>query len=165
MPRHILELDDHSVTVPAHGTATVEVDARGDVGEFCSTRRTARSAAGSWPRGRVGHDRVRVTTAVGMYLEPEMVDVKAGPIDRNGDPVYFFGDLDITDLHQPTRALYLLASGEITLRPRAGNHFIMSRSSGPPRTTGPSPTPISSTRIGGSRTTRRWSSTPATPDR
>ena len=124
VPRDILELDDHSVTIPAHGTATVEVDARGDVGEL---RDTAYGEIGGRivAEGRVGHDRVRVTTAVGMYLEPEMVDVTVRALDRNGAPATS-GNLDLTDLHQPSRALYLFTGEDITLRLRAGSHFISS---------------------------------------
>ena len=92
----------------------------------CATRRTARSAGGSSRRaGQVGHDRVRVTTAVGMYLEPEMVDVTVSALDRNGAPATS-GNLDLTDLHQPSRALYLFTGEDITLRLRAGSHFISS---------------------------------------
>ena len=60
-----------------------------------------------------------------MYLEPEMVDVTVRAIDRNGDPATS-GNLDITDLHQPTRALYLFTGEDITLRLRAGSHFLSS---------------------------------------
>ena len=106
------------------GRATVEVDARGDVGDL---RDTAYGEIG----GRIvasaghGHDRLRVTTAVGMYLEPEMVDVTVRAIDRNGDPATS-GNLDITDLHQPSRALHLFTGEDITLRLRAGSHFLSS---------------------------------------
>ena len=59
VPGRILELDDHSVTVPAHGTATVEVDARGDVGDL---RDTAYGEIG----GRiVASGRVTATTGCG----------------------------------------------------------------------------------------------------
>ena len=124
VPSRLLELDDHSVTVRAHDTATVEVDARGDVGGL---RDSAYGGIGGRivATGRIGHDKVRVTTAVGMYLELKMVDVTVRAVDRNGDPATS-GNLDITDLHQPHRALYLFTGEDVTLRLRAGSHFLSS---------------------------------------
>jgi subtilisin family serine protease len=124
VPNRLLELGDRFVTVPAHGTATVEVDARGDIGGL---RDSAYGGIGGRivATGRVGQDRLRVTTAVGMYLEPRTVEVTVRAIDRNGDPATS-GNLDITDLHQPNRALYLFTGEDVTLRLRAGSHFLSS---------------------------------------
>jgi subtilisin family serine protease len=124
VPGRLLELDDRFVTVRAHDTASVEVHARGDVGGL---RDSAYGGIGGRivATGLVEHDRVRVTTAVGMYLEPRTVEVTVRAIDRNGDPATS-GNLDITDLHQPNRALYLFTGEDVTLRLRAGSHFLSS---------------------------------------
>ena len=120
---HLIDLRDDRVTVPAHGTASVDVIARGDVHDL---RDTAYGEIG----GRIvatgsGRDHVRLTTAVGMWLEPETVTVTVKAIDRNGAAATS-GNLDITDLHQPTRTLHFFTGEDITLRLRAGSYFISS---------------------------------------
>jgi subtilisin family serine protease len=119
VPSYLLYLRDHRITVPANGTATVDLTARGNLFPL---RDTAYGEIGARVVARAGHD-VRVTTAVGYWLEPKTVDVTIRAIDRNGDPATS-GSLDITDLHQPTRTLYFLRGSDLTLRLRAGSYFV-----------------------------------------
>ena len=122
VPGALLRLEEQSVTVPAHGTASVAVQARGDVGHL---RETAYGGIGARIVATAGHgpQQVRLTTAVGMYLEPKTVEVTVRAIDRNGDPATG-GSLDITDLHQPSRALHVFTGEDLTLRLRAGDYFL-----------------------------------------
>ncbi|HEX5969805.1 MAG TPA: S8 family serine peptidase, partial [Intrasporangium sp.] len=89
-------LRSHTVTVPAHGTATVGVVARGDLGGL---RNTAYGEIGGRivAEGSGASQDVEVTTAVGFWLEPKTVTVTVKGVNRNGEAAAS-GFLDITDL-------------------------------------------------------------------
>jgi subtilisin family serine protease len=115
-----IELIDHNVTVPAHGTATARVVARGDLGDL-------RDSAYGEIGGRIiaqakGGKDAHVTTAVGFWLEPKTVTVTIKGIDRNGAAATS-GFLDFTDLHQPARSLFYFDGSDLTMRVRAGSYF------------------------------------------
>ncbi|WP_167007329.1 S8 family serine peptidase [Mumia sp. ZJ430] len=122
VPESLLKLGAHTITVPAHGTKTVDVTARGHVGTL---RDGAYGEIGGriLATGKVGHRAVEVTTAVGVWLEPETVTVTLKTIDRNGEPATS-GALDITDVHQPARSLVYLDGTDLTLRLRAGSYAV-----------------------------------------
>ncbi|HEY1176955.1 MAG TPA: S8 family serine peptidase, partial [Phytomonospora sp.] len=114
-----ITLGKSRITVPAHGTATVPVTANGylhglDASSYGEIG--GRSLA-------TGKNGVRVTTAVGFWLEPESVDVTVKAIDRNGAPATS-GYLDLTDTHQPARSLIYFTGEDITLRLRADSHVL-----------------------------------------
>lgn len=120
VPSYLLQLRDRRITVPAHGTTSVRVVARGNA---AALRDTAYGEIGARVVARGGPDR-RVTTAVGFWLEPKTVDVTIRGIDRDGDAASS-GYLDVTDLHQPTRSVHYFSGGsELTMRLRAGSYFI-----------------------------------------
>lgn len=122
VPADLVSLRDRTVTVPAHGSASVDVRARGDVGALRDTAYgeiSARVVA----RGVAEDRHVRVTTAVGMWLEPETVDVTVRVLDRDGAPATV-GTLDLTDLHQPSRTLYQLTGEDVELRLRVGSYHL-----------------------------------------
>jgi subtilisin family serine protease len=124
VPASLLLLRDDSVTVPAHGTATVDVAARGFIGDL---RETAYGEIGGRivAEGTSGGQKVRVTTAVGFWLEPETVTLTIKAIDRNGAPAKS-GSLDITDMHQPARSGIFFNGSDITMDVRAGSYAINS---------------------------------------
>ncbi|GAA1721969.1 S8 family serine peptidase [Isoptericola hypogeus] len=124
VPSYLLGVDDRVITVPARGSATVDVVARGDVGTL---RESAYGEIGGRivARGGAGHEAVRVTTAVGFWLEPETVTVTVKGIDRDGAAATA-GYLDITDMHQPSRAVHYFTGEDLTLRLRAGSYVVTS---------------------------------------
>ncbi len=122
VPSDLIRLKDQSVTVPPRGSRTIDVEARGN------TDRLRDSAYGEISArivatGRDDDGQVRVTTAVGLWLEPETVTVTLRVLDRTGAPATS-GTLDITDMHQPTRALHQLTGEDIELRVRAGSYHL-----------------------------------------
>jgi subtilisin family serine protease len=119
VPAYLLSLSDHHITVPANGTASVGVVGRGNIGPL---RDTAYGEIGARVVARSGPD-ARVTTAVGYWLEPKMVDVTVRAIDRSGNPATS-GSLDFTDLHQPSRTLQFFRGSDITMRLRAGSYLV-----------------------------------------
>jgi subtilisin family serine protease len=122
MPSRALRLVDDKVTVPAHGTAAVDVVARGDLGDL---RDTAYGEIGGRivAEGRGAARHVQVTTAVGFWLEPETVSLTVKSIDRNGAAATS-GFLDITDMHQPARAVAFFDGEDLTTRVRVGSFFV-----------------------------------------
>ncbi|GIG68600.1 S8 family serine peptidase [Phytomonospora endophytica] len=114
-----ITLGKTKITIPAHGTATVPVTANGYLHGLDA------SSYGEIG-GRIiatGRNGVRVTTAVGFWLEPESVDVTVKAIDRNGAPATG-GYLDLTDAHQPARSLIYFQGEDIPLRLRADSHVV-----------------------------------------
>ncbi|GLZ75869.1 hypothetical protein Afil01_06760 [Actinorhabdospora filicis] len=115
------DLTRNHVTVPAHGTATVGVTARGDL-RGLKDGQYGEIGARLVAKGRHG---VRVTTSVGFWLEPETVTVTFKALDRNGAAATS-GYLDITDMHQPARSVAYWTGEDVTLRLRAGKYFVTS---------------------------------------
>ncbi|MEV0645650.1 S8 family serine peptidase [Phytomonospora sp. NPDC050363] len=119
VPSRAITLESSRITIPANGTATVPVTANGylhglDASSYGEIG--ARIVA-------TGENGVRVTTAVGFWLEPETVDVTVKAVDRTGAPATS-GYLDITDTHQPARSLIYFTGEDITLRLRADSHVL-----------------------------------------
>ncbi|HYJ67837.1 MAG TPA: S8 family serine peptidase [Nocardioidaceae bacterium] len=119
VPSYLLGLSDYTITVPARGSTSVGVVARGNVAPL---RDTAYGEIGARVVAR-GADDVRVTTAVGYWLEPKTVDVTIRAIDRNGNPATS-GTLDFTDMHQPSRTVQFLRGADLTMRLRVGSYLV-----------------------------------------
>jgi subtilisin family serine protease len=124
VPEHLIRLEDHVVTVPAHGTATVPVEAHGNVGTL---RDSAYGEIGGRivGTGKVAGKRVRVTTAVGFWLSPKTVTVTLKAVNRDGVAATS-GLLDITDMHQPSRSTFTINGADRVLTLRAGDYVVSS---------------------------------------
>ncbi len=117
-----ITLSEKIVEIPAHGSASVDVIARSSVGDL---RETAYGEIGARivATGTAGATDIHATTAVGFWLEPETVTVTVKAIDRNGAAAVA-GYLDITDMHKPSRAIHGFTGSDLTVRVRAGSHFV-----------------------------------------
>ncbi|GAB3619866.1 S8 family serine peptidase [Glutamicibacter endophyticus] len=123
VPGNLIKLGARQVTVPANGTATVEVTASGDA-------KTLRADAYGEIGARivattVGDEQLQAVTAVGFWLEPKTVEVTFKAIDRTGAPATA-GYLDLTDMHQPSRSAHYFSGEDLTLRVRAGDYVVSS---------------------------------------
>ncbi len=112
-PVGALTLSEESVTVPAGGTASVDV--------VSDTNHAGRNGAYG---GRVvaKGGGTRVVTAVGVDKEPERYDLTLRAVDRDGDP----GQLQaiVIALDGGFQAFPSVASGEVTLRVPLGRYSI-----------------------------------------
>ncbi|GAA1790820.1 S8 family serine peptidase [Agromyces lapidis] len=124
VPSNLVELGSRIVDVPAGGSATVDVTANANAGKL-------RDGAYGEIGGRIvatglGSSKgVEVVTAVGFWLEPKTVTVTVKAIDRSGAAATS-GYLDLTDMHQPSRAVHYFTGADLELRVRAGSHFLTS---------------------------------------
>lgn len=123
VPSHFIKLGAKQITVPANGSTSVDVTASGDAKNL---REDAYGEIGARiVATQVGSDETRAVTAVGFWLEPEVVEVTVKGIDRNGDAVTN-GYLDLADMHQPSRAVHFLSGEDLTLRVRVGDYVVSS---------------------------------------
>ncbi|GHD02478.1 S8 family serine peptidase [Zhihengliuella salsuginis] len=123
VPAHLIKLGARQITVPANGSAGVEVTASGDAKNL---REEAYGEIGARILAtQAGDEEARATTSVGFWLEPETVNVTVKGIDRNGEPAVN-GYLDLTDMHQPARTVNYFSGEDLTLRVRAGDYVVSS---------------------------------------
>lgn len=123
VPASLIKLSDRTLTVPANGTATVDVTASGKANNL---REDAYGEIGARiVATQAGSENARAVTAVGFWLEPETVNVTIKSIDRNGDPATR-GFLDLTDMHQPARTAEYFSGEDLELRLRTGEYLLTS---------------------------------------
>ncbi|WP_165391935.1 S8 family serine peptidase [Zhihengliuella halotolerans] len=123
VPAHLIKLGAGQITVPANGSASVEVTASGDAKNL---REGAYGEIGARiVATQIGDKETRAVTSVGFWLEPKTVDVTFKSIDRNGDNAVR-GYLDLTDMHQPARTMNYFSGEDLTLRVRAGDYVVSS---------------------------------------
>ena len=123
VPASLFKLGAKQITVPAHGTASLDVTASGNVNNL---RKDAYGEIGARIiASQVGNNQVHAVTSVGFWLEPESVDVTIKAIDRNGNPATN-GFLDLTELHQPARAINYFDGQDLKLRLRVGEYALSS---------------------------------------
>lgn len=122
VPSSLIKLGAKQITVPANGTASVDVTASGDVKNL---RDDAYGEIGARITATAVDSEASAVTSVGFWLAPEMVDLTIKSIDRNGEPATN-GMLDITDMHQPARALNYLDGQDLKLRVRTGDYLLSS---------------------------------------
>lgn len=123
VPASMLKLSKHSITVPAHGTTTVELTATGHIGNL---REEAYGEIGARVLATgAGEKPLSVVSSVGFWLEPKTVTVTISGIDRNGQAATS-GMLDLTDMHQPARTVQYFDGKDQSFRVRVGKYFLTS---------------------------------------
>ncbi|HEY6417284.1 MAG TPA: S8 family serine peptidase [Acidimicrobiales bacterium] len=108
-----------SVTVPAGGTASVDVTVDEGVG--------ANSLYGGYITARNTDSSIVVRTPVGFYKEPEMYNLTVDGITRDGRPARGISWIDVINADDTTRfnARANLFSGPVTLRVPPGTYSAM----------------------------------------
>ncbi|MCE7082973.1 S8 family serine peptidase [Streptomyces sp. ST2-7A] len=96
-PEGMFTLDSGEVTVPAGGTATVDVTADPGLGEEGAGVYGAFVTAGDGER--------EVRTAGSLYMEPRMVDVRVEHLDRAGEPTEGWGTIAFNPMTSEMRFL------------------------------------------------------------
>ncbi|MGH3653959.1 S8 family peptidase [Glutamicibacter sp.] len=120
VPSSLIEIEHKNITVPANGSATVDITAKGNSNNL---RESAFGEIGARiVATEAGSGNSRATTSVGFWLEPKTVSVTVKAIDRNGKAATR-GFLDLTDMHQPARAVEYFTGEDLELRVRAGEHL------------------------------------------
>ncbi|WP_425828524.1 S8 family serine peptidase [Streptomyces fractus] len=113
---------EHSVTVPANGTADVPVridpSARLDAGDYGTV--TGRLVG-------TGAHGTRVTVPFGVHMEEPSADLTVKGIDRHGDPAENPSTFQLFDDHRDTAKVYTLGSpdaGSTTIRVPLGTYAL-----------------------------------------
>ncbi|TCO40985.1 subtilase family protein [Kribbella antiqua] len=119
LPRALISFGSSSLTIPAGGTASLPlvVDPTVSVDYGLYGAISARVVATS-------NDGRTVVTPVGLYLEPQYVDVTFKLIDRNGKPASSITALDVFDTDSIAAQRIGFEGADQTLHLRAGTYSL-----------------------------------------
>ncbi|MEU0744595.1 S8 family serine peptidase [Streptomyces sp. NPDC006134] len=122
-PKGTAELGARTVTVPAHGSATVPVTADPD------PRKEPSDAAYGLFTGRItatarGGDGSRVVAPVSLWLEPKTVTLTLRALDRFGTPAASPSGIDVISLDRDTVQRYSFGGSDLTIRVPAGSYAL-----------------------------------------